>query len=312
MRFRAGTAWRRDIPPMSLLSLLLASCTACAPSEPQVTPSSDAERGYTTQLEAPSPDYKVLMAAPPKGQSAPMWRKATAPLPRDAKAIGRLWITRLEQRGALMGYGLTGKTPDGSARSIDTLLTEREFDAWVAENGWTVPKHIEWRFQNELVAPRVSEAAARRIRFWPASNSRTGWQLEAAEMGRVFVRDGCFFVRRFDGSEKLAWFHAETGVGLDQQGYLILIDRSTGQPTARLGEDMSWAGPNHVDQNDPGLAKLHEACGGGEVHGVGNPQAQERLFVQYPHLRNPSQPPPPPPVSPPPPPKTGSDGLSLN
>ncbi len=266
---------------ISLPLLALAACGAGTPTD------ADPAREYATQLEVPSPDYAALIAAAPVIAQAEAFREPTAAPPANAKQLGDLWLARLEERDALMGHGLSGKEDDSPVASIDTLLTAAEFDAWVAENGWTAPPHLRWYFQQPLIAPEVSEAAQAGIRTWPASQTRTGWQLEAAFVGRIFLRDGCFFMRSdvVDAPDKLAWFQAETGLDIDSEGYYTLISRGNGQPVARLGEVMTWAGPNRMDQDSPEVAALREACGDYTVEGVGNPEANERLYVTYPHLR---------------------------
>jgi len=261
---------------------------ACAGAE-----ADDTARSYATVTDAPTPDYSAAATPIQRDAVSEIERFATSPAPPDARAIGDLWLGRLEAHGALMGSGRAGKEPDDPVSQIDTLLTAREFDAWVAENGWQAPAHITWRFQDELTFPRITAAAEQRVRVWPASERRTGWQLEALESGRVVLRDGCFFVIGHDGGEKLAWFHAETGLAIDPQGYLVLVDRATGETRARVGEHMSWAGPNEAPQQGEAVAALRAACGQGEVHGVGNSESSERFMTRYPHLRDNTPPPAP-------------------
>ena len=281
------------LPRFALLSALsLAACGAGDGGQP----AGEKPREFSTQLTAPSPDYAALIANAPAVAQAEIFREPTALPPADAAVLGQLWISRLEERGALMGHGLAGKENTAPVSSIDTLLTAEEFDSWVAENGWTVPPHLRWYFQQPLIAPRVSEAAMAGIRTWPASETRTGWQLEAAFGGRIVLRDGCFFMQPevIGGHEKLAWFHAETGLDVDAEGYYVLVNRQNGQVTARLGEPMTWAGPNRLDQTSPEVVALKETCGDYVVEGVGNPEANERLYVTYPHLRRPPDAIPPP------------------
>ncbi|WP_420607404.1 hypothetical protein [Novosphingopyxis sp.] len=150
-------------------------------------------------------------------------RKASSPIPPDAKSIGDAWIARLEKRGALIGYGLAGKEADQPVEMVDTGLTEKEFVTWANENGWHVPEHIHWNFVPGLNLPRVSDTAKNAIRVWPASTARTGLQHLALYYGRIELRDGCFFVGQFDQpANKLAWFHAELGLDIDASGYFIL------------------------------------------------------------------------------------------
>lgn len=222
-------------------------------------------------------------------------RKASAAPPPDAKAVGALWLQRLEARGALLGHGLAGKGPDGPVNMIDTGLTEAEFDRWVGENGWQVPRHIRWSFVPAMTLPPVSEAAQAGIRVWPASTARTGAQNQALLSGRVELRDGCFFVGEGGGpADKLAWFHAEIGLDKDEAGFFILRDRVSGQILGRLGEDMVWGGPAGARMDDGTVRALQEACGPGEVFVVGSPESRERFMTQHPHLRQPHNPPPPP------------------
>lgn len=131
--------------------------------------------------------------------------------------------------------------------------------------------------------------------MWPASTARTGAQYEALYHGRVELRDGCFFVGELgQPADKLAWFHAELGLDVDQSGYFVLRDRVTGKTLARLGEEMNWGGPASAEIDKQTERALQDACGPGEVYVVGSPEAKERFLTQFPHLRQPQVPPPPP------------------
>lgn len=204
----------------------------------------------------------------------------------------------MEKRGALLGHGLAGKSTDGPVNMIDVGLTEEEFLRWTNENSWHVPKHIRWSFVPKMTLPRVSDAAMNAIRVWPASVARTGMQHQALYYGRVELRNGCFFVGEFkQPANKLAWFHAEMGLDVDNSGYFVLRNRVSGQTLARLGEAMNWGGPASADIDTATARALHNACGAGEIYVVGSPEAGERFLTQYPHLRVPRAPPPPPPRS---------------
>ncbi|MES2699869.1 MAG: hypothetical protein V4647_09695 [Pseudomonadota bacterium] len=274
---------------LALLSAVLLA--SCGPSTPASEPV-----GLATQDIAPAPDYRKLILPSEQLHSGDeIERPATAAAPANAKVVGELWLNRLEARQALMGSGLSGKGEDDPIAMIDTLLTAREFDAWVGHNGWQVPRHIAWRFQQELRHPEIAPGLAGAVHMWPAATVRTGWQLEAAFTGRITLRDGCVFVSQPGRDEALAWFHTETGLGRDGDGFYTLVNRVSGETMARLGEEMQWAGPNTVDPAQPAVAALRAACGDYEVVGVGNPEALERIYVRYPHLRQVTIPPPPPP-----------------
>lgn len=278
--------------------LLAALCVACSPSgpdagprdaDPSPTPTAD----YATVLAVPVPDYSRPVVRPPVRREYELRRAASGRLPTDAKAVGQVWIERLKGEDALAGYGLAGKADDGPVNMIDTLMTAREFDAWTKQNGWRAPAHIAWGFQSELVASEVSRAAAPAVRLWNASKTRTGMQLEALESGRIVMRDGCLWMQRPGEPDRIAWLHAETGLDRDSEGYLVLVRRETGEPVARVGEDMVWAGPNAVNAPAWRVRDIQQACGKGELYGVGNPESAERFRTRYPHTR-PSVPPKPP------------------
>ena len=294
---------RQSVRAMRSILPLIGFCAACSPASgnPQ---NSEAATTHTfaTQTSAPSPNYRALLDQPVPTFKERRQQDATTPLPSDAKAIGDAWIARLQKRGALLGYGLAGKGPNGPVRLITTGLTEKEFHRWTNENGWRVPTHIRWSFVSEMSLPRVSEAARNAIRVWPASTARTGLQYQALDTGRVELRNGCFFVGKFNQpATKLAWFHAEMGLDIDEAGYFILRDRVTGQTRTRLGEDMIWSGPATAVIDEETERAVQSACGPGEIYVVGSPEASERSMTQYPHTRGPSASPPPPPPPPPPP-----------
>jgi hypothetical protein len=216
-------------------------------------------------------------------------------LPPDAKAIGDIWVARLQTKVALLGFGRAGKGPDGPVNMIDTGLTEEEFENWAEANRWDVPEHIRWSFVPQLSLPPVSDAAMKGIRLWPASTARTGAQHEALFHGRVELRAGCFFVGELgEPIDKLAWFHSEIGLDIDKAGFFILRDRVGGKTLARLGEDMNWGGPASADIDKAAERALQDACGPAEIYVVGSPEASERFLTQHPHLRSPKAPPPPP------------------
>ncbi|GGD53060.1 hypothetical protein GRI62_05045 [Erythrobacter arachoides] len=270
--------------------VMLAACGADA--VPQAPEPSQSMRGYATQIEAPAPDYRAIIRDMQVVDFSGTSRAASARAPADAGAVGEQWLARLTERGVLDGYGRSGKAESDPVSSISLNMTADDFDAWVAENGWTVPRHIDWNFAPDLVRPRVSEAASGGIRLWPASEARTGLQLQAADSGRILLRDGCFYLDR-QGVETLAWFHAETGLDVDAQGYYVLVNRMTGQVEGRLGETFVWSAPNPITPGGPSMEALRSACGDGEISTVANPTATARMEAMYPQPRAPDAAPPP-------------------
>ncbi|MFN2100257.1 hypothetical protein [Altererythrobacter sp. MF3-039] len=277
----------------NLLPLIALSCAACSQGNEGAAASGPTE--YATQTQAPTPDYKALMAEPRLGDGSWVRRDGSPPLPSNAMEIGQAWYDRLEARNALLGAGFGGKGPDGPVNMLDTGMTEAEFLAWVDDNDWTIPQHITFSFVPPMNLPAVSDAADGGIRIWPASTARTGAQNEALLSGRVELRDGCFYGSEgFGTPDKLAFFHGEIGLDIDDEGYYILRDRVSGHVRARLGEDMHWGGPPSA-YIDPELEKeIQEQCGPGEILVVGSPESRERFYAQYPHTRDPNVLPSPP------------------
>lgn len=268
-----------------LLPLILL-CAACASSERPPT-WTDLTALYKTQTAVPTPDYRAVLDQAVARPVQTLTRQAISAPPRDAKAIGAEWLARLEQRDALLGYGLADGGADAPVATIDAGLTIREFDQWIQENGWTAPQHIRWEFVAEMGYPTATDAARRIIRYWPASTARTGAQLQALHSGRIELRDGCFFVGEPGRpATKLAWFHAEMGLDIDTDGYVILRDRIDGSIRARVGETMSWAGPASAKIEESAREALLHACGPGEILVVGSPESSERFNLRIADLRN--------------------------
>lgn len=258
------------------LSLFIVGCSPAAREQPSKTSGA----AYASQTNVPTPDYQDR---PQPTRAHGIVREASAAPPPDAREVGELWIKRLERRGALLGYGLADSQADAAVSAIDTGLTEREFDRWTGENGWTAPRHIRWSFVSDLVLPSVSDAARPMIRYWPAFITRTGAQPQALHAGRVELRDGCFFVSEpGQASTRLAWFHAEIGVDVDDAGYLVLRDRTDGALRARVGEPLNWAGPASAKIEDSARAALEAACGVHDILVVGSPESTVRFQTRLP------------------------------
>src|SRR5205085_8369286 len=111
---------------------------------------------------------------------------------------------------------------------------------------------IKLRFAKPLPTPSIDPRVAPLVRIFAQNNRNTGMQLEALQGGRIYIKDGCLYATILgDKAPRLAYFHRETGLALDNQGYLALIDRATGKARGRLGEMFSWGGPNGVSEESP-------------------------------------------------------------
>ena len=211
----------------------------------------------------------------------PRFKPATARYSRDElEALIKPWTERFQAQRLTGGWG-TDDT-HGTAE-IMMVVTEEEYRAVAAREGWgPVPDAVELQFAKPLPFPSVQENARPFIRAFAQSDRSTGVQLLAAGSGRIFLRDGCIFVSVGGQPPTLAFFHRETGLGIDDKGYLVLVDRSSGKAKGRLGETFTWAGPNAVQEDWPAVRELRTRCGGaGEIANVGNPESSAEFDARY-------------------------------
>ena len=198
----------------------------------------------------------------------------------ELKALVDPWLKRFAE--ARIGYGYSPFPAEGRAEIMMTI-TAAEYRAIAARQGWgDVPAPIQLSFARDLPFPRVDPAIAPLLRGFASESQATGLQMQRGESGRVVLDDGCLRLEvkgRKNGP--LAVFHRETGISLDAQGYLAIIDRRTGKAKGRIGEMWSWAGPNPGTDFD-GLEELKARCGDGPIYNVGNPESEARFKARYP------------------------------
>ena len=199
----------------------------------------------------------------------------------ELQAMMNPWINRFTAAGILRGVGT-----DATYGTAEMMLavSRSEYDELAKRNGWNaVPKPIKLGFSRELAAPALDARVERYFRAFANEPYATVMQLEALGTGRIFMKDGCLFVAGFKPKDRaLAYFHRETGVGLDPSGYLALIDRRTGQATGRIGERFAWGAPNAIPKDDPGVARLKARCGDLPIENVGNPESEAVFNARYP------------------------------
>jgi hypothetical protein len=211
----------------------------------------------------------------------PRFRPATARYSlAELEQIAKPWTDRFTARRMSGGWGM-----DDTYGTIDVMMdvTEEEYRAIAAGEGWgPVPEPIKLSFASPLPVGSVGPRVGPFVRAFAQNDRSTGIQLEAAQGGRIFLRDGCLYVA-FGGNPtpSLAYFHRETGLGLDAQGYLALVDRATGKAKGRLGEMFTWAGPNSVGEDSTGVKQLRALCGNAPLFNVGNPESSNVFKSRY-------------------------------
>lgn len=208
-----------------------------------------------------------------KYSSHPRIKAALARYTREELAVlAKPWLDRLVARKLT-----AGSAPDATFGTAEIALkvTEEEYRAIAEREGWSaVPDAVALRFAAPLDHPGMDPRAKPFVRIFAQNSRSTTLQLERGSIGRITMRDGCLY-----SGGGLAYFHRETGIGIDEQGYLALIDRRTGKSKGRIGEWFTWAGPNRFSEDMSMVRELRQRCGTALVNYVGNPQsaAQFRL-----------------------------------
>jgi hypothetical protein len=209
-----------------------------------------------------------------KYSNHPRIKAALAPYTEDELvALAQPWLDRFARHSIAGGWG---RDATYGRAEIMLNVTEEEYRALARQEGWgPVPDAMKLGFSAPLDHPGVAEGAKPFVRLFAQNNRATTMQLEAGFSGRITMRDGCLY-----SGKALAYFHRETGVGIDEQGYLALTDRRTGKSKGRIGEWFTWAGPNHFAEDMPMVRELRQRCGNAPIQNVGNPESAAQFRVR--------------------------------
>jgi hypothetical protein len=192
----------------------------------------------------------------------------------EVEKLQALWVKRAQEGRLLNSVGVD---PLSGRVELGVAVEEAEFRRRSADLGWVLGPEVKLTFPPSRPAAFAEPALGARIRFFARETGEKGIQLTAALFGRIVLEDGCFrLAREGAGTGPLVIFGRNTQLARDAAGYLVVRARGDGR-FARIGERAVWGGPNHVDESDPVLAQLRQACGDGPVTNVAEPQS-ERLF----------------------------------
>ena len=258
------------------------------------------ERGNYTEAELvhrPDWAYVIYFKRAPAATLArytknPRFKARSAKYTRgELEQLTRPWIMRLNAERLTTGYGMNAR--HGTA-DVDMVVSAEEFAAIARAKGWgPVPDTLNLKFDTAPVGVAVDPRIAPGIRIFAQGDRNLGATNQAALGGRIVLRDGCFFVIGHQGSEQLAYFAREVGLGLDQQGYLALHRRTVERPhLGRIGESFTWAGPIGIDESAPMVGELRARCGKAPLMHVGVPDSSAMFNARY-GLPRPSAPTPP-------------------
>lgn len=211
----------------------------------------------------------------------PHFKAGLAPYTREElDALIKPWADRFAKAKIVGGYG--SDATYGTAEFMMNV-TEDEYREIAAKEGWgPVPSPLKLGFAGALTAPSVDPRVAPLLRHFASEQRATVFQLEALGTGRIILRDGCLKLAGSNGGkEALAMFHKETGIGLDDKGYLALINRRDGKPAGRVGENFAWGAPNAATEDMPEVIALRASCGAGPIVNVGNPESKTAFDRRY-------------------------------
>jgi hypothetical protein len=211
----------------------------------------------------------------------------------DRKRLIEPWNKRWQAEGIPTGYGLDAVYP---TMDVQLGISETDYRTLAAIRGWGAPPEpIRLKFSPKPARPPVDPRVRPLLRGFAHERFATLMQLEALGTGKLVLNDGCLRLEAAKGQGPTVVFHFETGIGLDDKGYLAVIDRMSGKVRARVGEMLAWGAPNAIPEKGMvGLELLRAACPG-ELINIGNPESLAIFRARYPQAGLPSSPPPPPP-----------------
>lgn len=213
--------------------------------------------------------------------SNPLFRPRQGGVNRaEQERLRSLWVER-SKRGDLIN--MVGVDPFTGVVELGIAVEEAEFRQVAAERGWELGPEVKLNFPRPRPPAFTDSTMAKYVRIFARESKAKGIQLLAGSSGRITLEDGCFRVGSPKAGEPgpLVVFGRETQLGLDQQGYLVVLGEG-GQRRYRIGELGSWPGPNVVDENDPEVRELRRRCGSGPITNVAEPESERLFSAPYP------------------------------
>ncbi len=194
----------------------------------------------------------------------------------EVDALSQIWIERTEPGGVITS--LSGD-PVAGTLEIGVGVSEAQFREIARQRGWQWGDEVTFTFAPAQVPAFSDTGLERLVRVFAREHRRPGIRHMALFTGRIALEDGCFVLepREPGGDRQLVMFGYDTQLGRDPQGYLA-VTSAVSNDRYRIGEMGNWGGPNGVDESNPDVKRLRQACGDAEVVNVPAPKSQ-RLFA---------------------------------
>lgn len=198
----------------------------------------------------------------------------------EEERLRKLWLDRMEG-GQLIN--MIGVNRIDGVVELGIAVEEPEFRRIAAERGWGLGPEVKLMFPPARAPAFTDPKLSKLVRVFARETKAKSIQLLAASTGRIVLEDGCFRLASPRSGERgaLVMFGRQTQLGTDEQGYLVLLSEE-GRARYRIGEIGRWGGPNGVDQNDPALRELRQACGDDRVINVAEPESERLAGLPYP------------------------------
>lgn len=185
------------------------------------------------------------------------------------------WWKRFEPH-RLVGGGAVYEF-DGVVR-FDMNIDEEGFREIAARERWVLPERLELKFSRPRNPRSIDPALTRYVRVFARQDRLPAFSHMALLGGRVILRDGCFrLTEHGEGGEPLVIFGRDVELGLDAEGYMALKNTGSGRAAPRIGERMTWGGPQGYSEADPNVKLLRARCGAGPIVAVGEPDGVPRV-----------------------------------
>jgi len=141
---------------------------------------------------------------------------------------------------------------------------------------------VQLKFNTPLEpSEAVSDDVEGFIRYFAREKSRNQAVLTSLTKGRVLLKDGCFFLEGRGGDDRLIVFQEQMGVGRDEEGYIVLINRLPNaglNRQTRVGERAGWGDGIRAVRDPEIITPLQKACGAHDAVVIGAPSPYEDGF----------------------------------
>ena len=257
----------------------------------RIMPALRGEPNFVQSRLAGEPGAKYIEVYFTRDAEATLARHTTSPIfiartggrsLAELEPVMQAWFERFEQAGRPVD-GASANAIEGVVE-LYTGITREEFDTLARRYDWPdiADEPVMFTFALEQPAAFADPSLEPLVRSFARESVRPGIQLTALGIGRIVLQDGCFRLERGDeGDPLLVMFGRDSQMGRDAEGYLVITDERAGR-TYRVGEIGAWGGPNGVNERDPEIRRLREACGPGEIVNVRQPHSQRLFGLPFP------------------------------